>query len=980
MKMDPAFPGRLCLSVVALALTCSTVFGEIVLIESRTGSGTAGGITPNPPYLEGAGSWSGSGSHTTAIGTTTNIGSRYAFGGTPVLTLTPTLISGNTYFMELSHISGNASLNILVNIAYTGCTGTATDTTNFNSAVASPNWERVGTITVNEGVTQPMITFTYTNGTLGATGGRWYSDAFRFVNLAEPCVTALPELTRVNGPLAAGQTFVDVPDVSALATAVNVYTNGVLAGQKTSGVTGGVNQVVLGPLIKSTMVTVTQTDINGVESCRPTVGISVGGGPNPALRVALSIRQNTSLTGPIGNTNQGTSSTIIKFIPATNLVAGGTTAPLGSRVVYPSNQWQTVTILRGPDPASPTDPSFLWNGTDATNPNQLKGNFGVLDAIAFSMEEADTGPYAIYIDNVRNGNVVIQDFESANVGAAAVGFNQPSFSGTTDDYLLSHPGTIFPDIAVVTNDTADAGAQSLFASWQFKDTSAINWLRFVAQGSDTPFPQLDLRLPISFSMLLLPVGQVPAPFAPQILADPQNQTVLEGGSATFSFNFRASGPVTYQWQLNGNALMDATSRTLTLTNLQPTQAGNYSVIVSNAAGSATSGNAVLTVTPVPRTAVMNPLWQLAPGDRSYLATDNNQRGIAYHPVTGNLLLISRTGSNAVYVLDGNTGATLHTLDMDTNVVNGGTLALNMIGVTAEGLVYAGNVTADGTDPSNPFKLYVWTDDQPGSPPSLAWSGDPGRLPGGAGSLTNRWGDTMAVRSGPSGPEVLIGSRSGTAVAIIYPEDPLDAKVVFDVTDASPGNFGWGIAWGEGDRIWGKGTAGDALRHVLLDMNTGTPSVLETFPDPPTLRAIGVDVGRKLLAGVSIDNPDNLRLYDISDLSSPLLHVDTEFFPTDNANGNGTGSVAFGPDRVYALNSNNGILAMTLDTGCIPNRLKIERSGTDVVLSWTRADHRLQGAETLGTSGSPPTWNNIAGASPVNVSAASGIKFFRLVCP
>jgi hypothetical protein len=842
--------------------------------------------------------------------------------------------------------------------------------------VGSPNWERVGFITVDAGVTNPTVTFTYASGVLtGST--RWYSDAFRFVNLSEPCVIALPQLTRVDGPLAAGQSFVDVPEVSALATAVSVYTNGALAGRKTSEVSAGVNRVTVGPLIKSSMVTVTQTDTNNAESCRPAAGTPVGGGPNPAVRVALSIRQNTSLTGPIGNTNQGSSSSIIKFIPATNTLGS---APLGSRVIYPSNEWQTVTILRGADPANPTDPSFLWNGTDATNPNQLKGDFGVLDSIDFSLEENDTGPYAIYIDNLRNGTVMIQDFESADVGAVAVGFNQPGFSGTTDDYLLSYPGTIAPNDSVVTNNTSDTGLQSLYASWQFKDTASINWLRFVAQGSGSPFPQLDLRLPISFSILLLPVGQTPAPIPPEILADPQNQTALEGASVTFSFSFRASGPVTYQWQFNGGAIAGATNRNLILTNVQSSQAGNYSVIVSNVVNSASSGNGVLSVTPLPHTAVLNPLWHLAPGDRPYLAADNNQGGIAYHPITGNLLLVSRTGSNTVYVLDGNTGALLHTLDTDTNVINGGTLALNMIGVTAEGLVYAGNVTANGADPANPFKLYAWTDDQPGNPPTLAWSGDPGLLPGGVGSLTNRWGDTMAVRSGPSGPEVLVGSRSGTAVAIIYPEDPLDAKIVFDATETNPGNFGWGIAWGSGDTIWGKGSTVGPLRHVGLDVNNGTASVLETFSTLATIRAIGVDVGKKLLGGVSIETPDNLRLYDISDLRDPLLQVDTEFFPTDNANNSGTGAVAFGSDRVYASDSNNGIIALTLDSVCIPTRVKIERSGSDVILSWTRPDHRLQGAASLETPGSPVTWNPVADTSPAIVSAASGMKFFRLVCP
>src|SRR2546425_10178511 len=77
-----------------LGLVASPAWGEIVLIESRTTGGATGGITPNPPYEEAAGSWSGSSAHTTAVGTTPGIGSRYGYAGTPVLSLHPTLIAG----------------------------------------------------------------------------------------------------------------------------------------------------------------------------------------------------------------------------------------------------------------------------------------------------------------------------------------------------------------------------------------------------------------------------------------------------------------------------------------------------------------------------------------------------------------------------------------------------------------------------------------------------------------------------------------------------------------------------------------------------------------------------------------------------------------------------------------------------------------------------------------------------------------------
>ena len=82
---------------------------------------------------------------------------------------------------------------------------------------------------------------------------------------------------------------------------------------------------------------------------------------------------------------------------------------------------------------------------------------------------------------------------------------------------------------------------------------------------------------------------------PVITGQPTNQTVAPGGTATFTVTTTGTPPLIYQWSFNGTNLAGATDSTLTLLNVQVSQAGNYAVLVTNLYGAATSSIASLTV-------------------------------------------------------------------------------------------------------------------------------------------------------------------------------------------------------------------------------------------------------------------------------------------------------------------------------------------------------------------------------------------------
>jgi hypothetical protein len=101
-----------------------------------------------------------------------------------------------------------------------------------------------------------------------------------------------------------------------------------------------------------------------------------------------------------------------------------------------------------------------------------------------------------------------------------------------------------------------------------------------------------------------PLVVAPPPAAPVITTQPQPQTVVAGGNATFTAAATGTAPLTFAWSLNGTPLVDgngiqgSATSTLTLTGVQAAQAGNYTVVVTNPTATTTSTPAALVVNPV----------------------------------------------------------------------------------------------------------------------------------------------------------------------------------------------------------------------------------------------------------------------------------------------------------------------------------------------------------------------------------------------
>jgi hypothetical protein len=113
---------------------------------------------------------------------------------------------------------------------------------------------------------------------------------------------------------------------------------------------------------------------------------------------------------------------------------------------------------------------------------------------------------------------------------------------------------------------------------------------------------------------------------PVITMQPQDQKVLEGGTATFNVVVTGSLPMTYRWRRNGITLLTVTTNALAssfvLTNVQTANAGLYTAAISNPAGIApVSSNAVLTVLADHDRDGMADVWETAHGFSTNNAAD-----------------------------------------------------------------------------------------------------------------------------------------------------------------------------------------------------------------------------------------------------------------------------------------------------------------------------------------------------------------------
>lgn len=422
---------------------------------------------------------------------------------------------------------------------------------------------------------------------------------------------------------------------------------------------------------------------------------------------------------------------------------------------------------------------------------------------------------------------------------------------------------------------------------------------------------------------------------PAITASPASRSVYSRAQTSTTFSVTATGtpPLAWRWLKDNVDIPNATSRDYTINPVTEASAGVYKCRVTNASQvPAESTPATLTVLAGVNTNFLTECWHLAPGSRPYLTTGDAERGMDFDPLRNRLYIASRT-PKTIRIVSAVDGADMGPLLMDG--VSGGVYDLNMVGVGGYSAIYACNLS--NVDTGDGFKIYQWPDDAPDTVPAVLYEGNP---------INSRIGDTLDVRGSGQNTQVLCGARK-TNQFVVFTKDTAGFLVANPVTvaNAPASAFGLGITFGAGNTVWGK-RSGDSLYLISYDLTAGTGSVVATYGAgvfPLDVSAIGVDPAAGLLAGIELANSDNVQLYNLpvpfpAPAPTSLEWLDQEFLMTDNDNVNGTGSVAVAAGKVFALNTNNGLVCYTATKTAPSSQPEI----TDVAQSNNNVVFKLKG--------------------------------------
>ncbi len=230
--------------------------------------------------------------------------------------------------------------------------------------------------------------------------------------------------------------------------------------------------------------------------------------------------------------------------------------------------------------------TFQWRKDGVDLPGQTTGNL-VIDPVTLN----DAGSYSVFAANAVGSSIGTTSL-TVRPPAAPVITTQPASAVATAGQLALNFSYVATGSYPRTHQWRKDGA-ALAAGTDA--TLALTNLTLADAGVYTVVITNSLGSATSAPAALTVNSAIPPNISP---ASPADATLTQGQPATLSVNESGgSPPFAYQWFKAGAAIVGATSFQLNFPAIALSDAGRYSVRITNAAGSATSREATITVNP-----------------------------------------------------------------------------------------------------------------------------------------------------------------------------------------------------------------------------------------------------------------------------------------------------------------------------------------------------------------------------------------------
>lgn len=293
-------------------------------------------------------------------------------------------------------------------------------------------------------------------------------------------------------------------------------------------------------------------------------------------------------------------------------VAGNYTVAVADSVATVVSQPAILTVLAKPVIAVQPQPQTVLVGGSASFSVTATGNLPL--SFRWRRNGATLSNVTV-VTTSHSSTLTLTNLQSANNGdrITVVVTNLAGSAPVSSNALLTvlwapvitaHPTnrTVNPGTNVTFTVTA-SGNPALTYTWWSNQTNllaittngSLTLTNVQATNNGTIFVEVTNTLGSATSQVALLTVLTP----PLIVAQPQSVVVAAGSNVTFSVIAVGASPLRYQWQFNSSAMPDATNASFVVTNAQATNEGAYSVVVTNALGTVTSDDALLTLDAVP---------------------------------------------------------------------------------------------------------------------------------------------------------------------------------------------------------------------------------------------------------------------------------------------------------------------------------------------------------------------------------------------